>query len=234
VTNDEWSEVLRLQHWYNSEFEWTGNRLAFKRYVLFPNAEEFSDLDHTVWEIIAQRHQTLVTEGRTEEEIVVQLERDGLVFVKWGGYFDGCYASGFTRVADNEWNAYLVCDFLLKASLICKRATIVVSDEGKFIKTGVVFLREGNVLVPDDSTGVSASLVEARHVFSVVDPEKYDGHPAAKHIIPEFSKLTAQERLKYLKQWNWLGYDDSYDANGDDRKGFDLNTKVRSFQIVRV
>src|SRR3989442_10557590 len=34
--------------------------------------------------------------------IIAQLEADGLVIAKRGGYFDQCLASGFTRVAGNE------------------------------------------------------------------------------------------------------------------------------------
>jgi hypothetical protein len=232
VGEEAWKSVLRLQHWYNSEFEWTGNKLAFKRYAMFPNVQDFADLDHSIWEIIALRHQRLAQEGKNEEEIVAQLEKDGLVFVKWGGYFDECYASGFTRVADNEWSAYLVCDFLLKVSRLCPEATVIVCDEGKFIKTGRVGMKAGHVLLKAGPDGHEA-LAASRHVFSVVNPEKYGRRPHAKHIIPEFSKLTPQERLDHLKQWNWLGYDDSFDHNGDDVTGFDLNLKVKSFLLVR-
>jgi hypothetical protein len=37
VTEGEWDEIKRLQHWYNSEFTWSTGNLAFKRYILFPN-----------------------------------------------------------------------------------------------------------------------------------------------------------------------------------------------------
>lgn len=234
IAEYEWAELQKLQHWYNSEFVWSSGKLLFKRYVIFPNTEDFSDLDSNIWEIIRERRQWLAGKGCSDIEIVRQLEKDGLVSVKWGGYFDACWASGFTRVVDNEWNAYLVCDFLLKASTILSRASLLVEDEGRFIKTGKVYMKQGEVFVPGELLDDASirTLVDSKHLFSVVDPEKYEKHQGFKNIIPEFHKLNAQERLEHLRHWNWLGYDDAYDENGDDRKGFDLNVKVRAFHLL--
>jgi hypothetical protein len=138
-------------------------------------------------------------------------------------------------VADNEWNAFLVCDFLLKASTLCPRLSIRATDEGKFIKTGSIWFRNGGVLISgdDNANGSSAQqLCDARRVFSVVDPAKYDEHPAFKNLIPEFNKLKAKEKMEVVRNWNWLGYDDGYDADGDDVKGFNLNVKVRQFRLT--
>jgi hypothetical protein len=234
-TEGEWKEVERLQHWYNSEFSWSTGRLAFKRYALFPNAEDFAGLQMSVWDIIAERHQSLRTKGLTEPEIIAQMEKERLVVVKWGGYYDECLASGFTRVADNEWNAFLACDFLLKASTILTGCSILVSDEGKFIKSGSVSIRNASVIVPRGSGDSGTDLQELcrlRRVFSVVDADKYARHPAFRNMIPEFNKLQATERKKLVRNWNWLGYDGNYDENGDDMKGFDLNLKVRSFELA--
>lgn len=234
IEETEWAELQKLQHWYNSEFVWSSGKLLFKRYVIFPNTEDFIDVDSDIWEIIRKRRQQLAVEGLSDIEIVSQLEKDGLISVKWGGYFDGCVASGFTRVADNEWNAYLVCDFLLKASTLLLHASILVEDEGRFIKTGKLYFKQGEVLVPRNVHEQQAfrEFVESRHFFSVVDPGKYEKHPMFKNMIPEFNKLNAQERLEHLRRWNWLGYDDAYDENGDDRKGFDLNLKVRAVRLL--
>ncbi len=234
-TDSQWREVSKLQHWYNSEFIWSTGRISFKRYVVFPNTEEFSDLDQSIWEIIGRRQVSLRKEGLSEEEIVAQLEKDRLIFVKWGGYFDNCFASGFTRVADNEWNAFLVCDFLLKASTLCPDTTIQVFDEGQFVKTGAVWFRDGAALVPKNIIRISSfidEMLEDKHVFSIVDPEKYNKHPAFKNSIPDFNRLDRPEQRTLLQNWNWLGYGDSYDVEGDDSKGFDLNRKVRKFQLV--
>jgi hypothetical protein len=229
-TEESWQEVLRLQHWYNSEFAWTAGKLNFKRYVLFPNVEEFSNLDLSIWEIMAQRHDSLVAKGFSEYDVVTQLERDRLVFVKWGGYFDNCLSSGFTRVADNEWNAFLACDFLLKASTLLPEATIKVIDEGRFIKMGSIRLRDGRVLLSRRRKKRIGEEGSFPQVFSIVDPEKYDKHPKFKNTIPEFNALAKRERLALIRNWNWLGYGDGYDTNGDDEKGFDLNKKIKEVE----
>lgn len=234
-TDQEWEEVERLQHWYNSEFSWSSGRPALRRYVLFPNSEDFENLEMPIWDLIAQRHQLLRADGLSELEIIAQMEKDRLVVVKWGGYYDNCLASGFTRVADNEWNAYLVCDFLLKASTLIPNAKISILDEGKFVKTSRVDLRNANASVPLDRPPGDVEAEEAqqaRKIFSVVDPDKYNRHPAFRNIIPEFNKLKSSERKKLVRNWNWLGYEGNFDEDGDDRKGFDLNAKVRSFRII--
>ncbi len=231
-SDEEWEGVERLQHWYNSEFTWSSGRLALKRYVLFPNSEDFENLEMPIWDLIARRHQLLGAKGLSEREIIEQMEKDRLVVVKWGGYYDNCLASGFTRVADNEWNAYLVCDFLLKASTLIPDATVSVLDEGRFIKTSHVDLKNANASLPGDApiTGAGAEeALHARKIFSVVDPDKYNRHPAFRNIIPEFNKLKSSERMKLVRNWNWLGYEGNFDADGDDKKGLDLNAKVRSF-----
>jgi len=231
-TESEWDEVERLQHWYNSEFSWSTGRLSFRRFVYFPNTEDFENLETPIWDVISKRHQSLRAEGKTEQEIVAQLERDHLVDVKWGGYYDDSLASGFTRVADNEWNAYLVCDFLLKVSTLIPSASIIVTDEGKFVKTGTAVLRDASVTIrrggnsTEEQTG---ELLRTRKVFAVVDAEKYNRHPSFRNIIPEFNKLKSSERKKLVRNWNWLGYEGNFDTDGDDEKGFDLNMKVRSF-----
>jgi hypothetical protein len=234
-SESEWEAIDRLQHWYNSEFSWSTGRLALKRYVIFPNTEEFQNTKMPVWEAVGQRHASLREQGLSEPEIISQMEKDNQVIVKWGGYFDDCLASGFTRIADNEWNAYLVCDFLLKASTLCPNAAISVTDEGRFIKTGHVDFRNGAVEVGNEGytpEREARDLCVTRRVFSVVDSEKYNRHPTFHNMIPEFNKLKTSEREHLVKNWNWLGYESNYDANGDDLSGFDLNLKVRSF-IVR-
>ncbi len=231
-SEEQWEEVLRLQHWYNSEFTWSVGKLAFKRYVLFPNTEEFSNLNLSVWEIIGQRHDQLRKSGLSEQEAIVQLEADRLVLVKWGGYFDGCLASGFTRVADNEWNAFLVCDFLLKASTLCPTATIKVMDEGRFIKSGSVSFRNGYALLGGQNRESVHDGDGRWHIFSIVNPEKYDKHPGLKNVIPDFNTMESKDRLALVRNWNWLGYGNGYDVDGDDTSGFDLHTKLSGVQTV--
>lgn len=234
VTEEEWDEVRRLQHWYNSEFSWTTGRLAFRRYVLFPNVEEFSGLDTSIWSLIEERTRRLRSEGMTEEETVRQLERDRLVFVKWGGYFDDCLASGFTRVADNEWNALLVCDFLLKVSTLIPHVLIELVDEGRFVRTGKLWLRDGVALVDRTGSGSQDSvtdLLKHRRLFAVVDPARYDRHPGLRNSIPNFNDLGREDRMALVQDWNWLGYESRGEQN-EVSGGFDLNRKLRGLDYL--
>lgn len=228
VTEEEWDEVKRLQHWYNSEFSWSAGKLAFKRYVFFPNVDEFSGLDTPIWEIIRERKVKLGNQGYSEYQIVEQLERDRLIVVKWGGYYDDCLASGFTRVADNEWNAFLVCDFLLKVSTLLPHVMVEVQDEGGFVRTKRLWLRDAVAMLPRgvDSPGWDR-VQKTKGFFSCVDPQKYDRHPAFRNSIPGFNDLKLEERRAVVRNWNWLGFDDRGTCDDSNTGLVNLNTKLR-------
>jgi len=237
VSEAGWQEVQRLQHWYNSEFSWSSGRLVFRRYVLFVNAEEFSDLDCSPAEIFEKRKAFLKDQGLDELAMVTQLEKDGLVTVKWGGYQDACYASGFTRVADNEWNAYLVCDFLLKVSLALPGAMVVARDEGRFITTGSVRFRNGAVEVPvvkGREARLEKERVRTRRVFAFVDRDRYSKHKPFRNTIPQFLERDADERQKLVGDWNWLGFGNADVSSDEPQSGLDLNKKVKRFDVVEL
>ena len=235
ISDQEWAQIKRLEHWYNSEFEWRTGRLAFKMFAIFPNWEKFVDSGDSTWEEIHGRYRQLRSMGHSENAALVDLEREGLVVLKKGGYKENCIASGFTRVAGNEFNAYLVCEFLLKCSFIANHAEFEASDEGDFIKCKHITLRNGVVQVHvrrvQDSIRVQR-MVEERHIFSVVDSTKYDKLPAFKNVVHGFNEMDKEERRKVLEDWNWLGFASSYDSDGDDRQGYDLNRKVLGVEAV--
>ncbi len=226
VSTEEWDAVKSLQNWYNSEFFWTGGRLNIRRFIVFPNYDAVGKDVEKVYAGFAN----LEKAGYSDDEIIRELEARKLIIVKRGGYEDGMIASGFTRVADNEFNAFLILDFLLKVSRITRTADVEVFDEGDFVKTHYVDLSNGDVSVSEER--VSRDLyLEAKHshrVFAVVNPDKYDGHPEFTNRVNEFNDLLPFERAKVLGDWNWLGYESKadFDFNGDDFFGFDLNRKV--------
>ena len=235
VTDQEWEQIKRLEHWYNSEFIWTAGRLAFKMYAIFPNWESFVDSGHSGWEEIWDRYRYLRNLGLLENEVVVRLEKEGLVVHKKGGYRDNCVASGFTRVAGNEFNAYLVCEFLLKCSMIARQAEIQVLDEGDFIKGKNIVFRNGFVKVPVQNPLHLRKLqewVQNRRIFSVVDSSKYENLPEFRNVVQGFNTMEENERRRVLQDWNWLGFANNYDLDGDDCSGYDLNKKVRGMEIV--
>ncbi len=234
ITNEEWESILRLQHWYNSEFIWTAGRLGFKMYAVFPNTDLTMKNVDALEQIIRRRRRELKEDGLSENETIQQLEAEGLIIIQKGGYFDHCIASGFTRVAGNEFNAYLVCEFLLKVSLIAPRSVISVYDEGEFIKSKNIMFHIGNVILQLSDTSKLVyfqEMVNNHHVFSIIDPAKYDNFPKFKSSISDFNELDFNERLAVLKDWNWLGFGDNFDIHGDDVQGSDLNKKVLGFHL---
>jgi hypothetical protein len=234
VTEEQWQDIQRLQHWYNSEFEWTAGRLAFKMFAVFPNMEYRTFTEEEIWEEIVLRRTAYQQQGLSENDIIRKLAADGIVFAKKGGYFDGCLASGFTRVAGNEFNAYLVCEFLLKASRIASEAEIILHDEGGFVKPKDLRIKQGGVTIPiTDVQRLHAyeGMITSRHVFSIVDVDKYDQFPRYQSTIADFNELPKDERQMIVRDWNWLGFDNTFDANGDDTRGYDLNQKVSSFRV---
>jgi hypothetical protein len=234
ISDAGWETVSRLQHWYNSEFVWTAGKLGLKMFAVFPNTENRSGTIDELSETIAARRRTLSSKGVPENEIVRILQHEGLIYAHKGGYFDSCVASGFTRVAGNEFNAYLVGEFLLKVSRCIADLSIDLYDEGNFVKPHEVRLRNGAaiVTVKDQSRRwYLESIVKNRHVFSVVDPGKYDNYPGFQPIVSDFKELSEEERSSILKNWNWLGFEENFDINGDDIQGYDLNRKVGSFQL---
>ena len=234
ISDDQWLEISRLQHWYNSEFGWTAGKLALKMYLVFLNHDHRHVNHHSLEQAIQRLRDEYQLLGFSENEIIRQLEQRQLIIVKQGGYFDGCLASGVTRVANNEFNAYLICDFLLKVSYILPGVIISVLDEGSFIKAKGINMQNGEVRIPMDERSklnFCQNIVEHRHVFSIVDPAKYDLCPQYSSLVPGFNDMSREERTYILHEWNWLGFESNYDMNGDDIQGYNLNEKVKSFGL---
>ena len=234
LPDEAWETILRLQHWYNSEFVWTAGRLALKMFAVFQNPESQGLSAEAIAARIAERQRELEYQGKTQNEIIRILLGEGLIIVLSGGYFDNCIASGFTRTAGNEFNAFLVCEFLLKVSTIVPDLTIDVYDEGEFIKSHHIFFSNGTVSVPveeEDRRWYYDAIVRNRHVFSVVDSAKYDNLPHFRVTVPDFDELSPREKMNVLKDRSWLGFENNYDINGDDIQGYDLNKRVVEFSV---
>ena len=234
LTDDQWEEIARVQHWYNSEFFWTAGKLGFRLFAVFPRTDGSVESEALI-KVIHERHKELRHSGFSESDAIRRMEEEGLIFSQKGGYFRNCLASGFTRVAGNEYNAYLVCEFLLKASVIAEQSKIVVRDEGEFIKSKCITLYNGSVyLNRSDEINLEylKHLAGGKQVFSIVNPSKYNEYPVLKNNIPDFNEMEPEERRGILKDWNWLGYGNNYDEGGNDLKGSDLNKKVANFFIM--
>lgn len=231
ISDYEWDQIKALQRWYDLEFIWTGGHLNLRRYLIFPNYDRVGNDLKIIWTKIEELERL----GYTETEIVEMLQKENLIFSKKGGYLDGMIASGFTRVADNEFNAFLVLDFIIKASRIAPSASFDVLDEGRFVKPGRITIRNGAVIISRQLVTDKSyeQVLNTRKVFSIVNPSKYNNHPTFSNVIEEFSIMSREDLAKAVSNWNWLGYNSelAYDFNGDDIEGFDLNEKVDEIQL---
>jgi hypothetical protein len=235
ISNQEWRGIARLQHWYNSEFIWTCDRIALKRFIVFPNYDRLPDMPYrTAKYHFRKRFLAKKIELQDEIAAVRAMEEEGLYSVRWGGVRDNSIASGITRVADNEFNAYLTCEFLLKCSTIAREATFNVEDEGRFILPGRAMFRDGAVLIfADDLYPEGAEIhLDVPQVFSVVNPSKYDEHPRFQQNVEDFNDLDDENLHAATHEFGVLGFAPNYDSAWGDSEGLNLQLRARKVELV--
>lgn len=236
ISNDEWTQIAATQHWYNSEFFWSCDRIDFKRYILFPNYEHLPEMPYRVARFhFRKRLLAKKRELGNWVSAVAALEYEGLFSVRWGGTRDDSIASGITHVADNEFNAYLLCEFLLKCSTVATGATFVVEDEGRFVLPGRASFRSGRILVNRsdfEAADIRTIDGEIPQIFAAVDPEKYDDHPTFTQRIEDHEELDDAELAAAIGQTNGLGFGENYDTQWGDDEGISLQDRAREI-IVR-
>jgi hypothetical protein len=237
LPNELWRELVRLQHWYNSEFIWSCDRLALKRYILFPNYASIPDMPYKTAKFHF-RKRFLQKKIELQDEIAAAkaVVEEGLFDVRWGGVRDNSLASGITRVADNEFNAYLVCEFLMKCSVIATDATFVAEDEGRFILTRRAMFRNGEILVRHDDLAplvpdLDTSL-EIPQIFCVVNPTKYDEHPRFTQSVEDFDDLDGEEVTASVNNFRALGFAQNYETAWGDGEGLNLQQRARKVVLL--
>ena len=235
ISNDEWKQIARLQHWYNSEFIWSCDRLAFKRYIIFPNYEQIPEMPYrTAKYHFRKRFLAKKIELQDEVAAVRAMEEEGLFSVRWGGVRDNSLASGITRVADNEFNAYLVCEFLLKCSTIAREATFHAEDEGHFIMPGRAMFRDGAIILAREDLYPEGGEIplDIPQAFCVVNPTKYDEHPRFEQSVEDFDDLDEEGINAASQQYGALGFAPNYDSAWGDNEGLNLQQRARKVEIV--
>lgn len=234
VTDDEWERIRKLQHWYSSEFFWTAGKPALKMFAVFPNLDHPLADENVLTEYIEKRWKDLRGQGITENQILRTMRDEKLVILKEGGYRDGCLVSGSVRVANNEWNAYLFTEFILKASLIAANATFEIHDEGEFIRWRPVYMRGGCVrLYPRSQQQYRRMerIVGENALFAPVDPQEYDDHPTYRTQVRDFRRMEGEKKRDILKNWNWHGYESVLQTPDNSGKVYDLNARVKRIEI---
>lgn len=235
VESTVWREIAQLQHWYNSEFLWSCDRVGLKRYILFPNYDTIPDMPyHTAKYHFRKRLLAKKIELQDEVAAVRAMEAEGLFTVRWGGVRDNSIASGITHVADNEFNAYLLCEFLLKCSTLATGATFVVEDEGRFILCGRVMFRAGEILVRrDDLYPDSADVsLDIPQLFSVVNPTRFDDHPSFSQNLEDVDDLDEAARIDSTGRFGALGFASNYETAWGDGEGLNLQQRATKVSVV--
>lgn len=233
ISDEAWNDIARLQHWYNKEFIWTCDRIGLKRYLLFPHYEKMPEMPYHVARYhFRKRFLQKKVELRDEIAAVRAIEETGLFTVRWGGVRDNALASGITHVADNEFNAYLLCEFLLKCSTIAREATFEVEDEGRFILPGRAMFRNGQVLInrADLERSGQEAHFEQPQVFAVVNATRYDDHPSFTQSVDDFDELDDAARIETTSSFRALGFANNFETAWGDGEG--LNLQQRAHGVV--
>ncbi|MBI5806265.1 hypothetical protein HZA73_09485 [candidate division TA06 bacterium] len=151
ISDDQWDKIDALQDRYNIDHRWTCECLSLTRipfwYPRWPNQFKDSKLDKGItaneaWKIINRQLDGL--SGVALEKKVFDLV-DEKILVLGDRSKKDITASGFTKVADNEWNAQLVIDFLTETSKIAKDSVVKIYDEGDYSLCHYVIIRNGVV-----------------------------------------------------------------------------------------
>ncbi len=233
ITNEQWAQIARVQHWYNSEFIWSCDRIGLKRYILFPNYAKLPEMPYATARFHF-RKRLLAKKIELQDEIaaVQQMVDEGYFDVRWGGVRDESIASGISHVADNEFNAYMVCEFLLRCSTIATDATFEVEDEGRFVLPGHAMFRNGAVLVHRQRLYKDAVELDPPQVFAVVNASKYDEHPPFNQQIEDFGELSEEEVAEEVSRAGTLGFSENFDSAWGDAEGLNLQNRARKVVVV--
>lgn len=235
IPDDAWKEIARLQHWYNSEFIWSCDKIGLKRYMAFPNYDRIPDMPyHTAKYHFRKRFLQKKIELQDEIAAVRAMEAEGLYTIRWGGVRDGAIASGITHVADNEFNAYLLCEFLLKCSTIANEASFIVEDEGRFVIPGRAIFRNAEIQARRDDLyrqGEEISL-DVPQIFSVVNADKYNEHPRFSQNLEDFDDLDEVELTESVHRFSTLGFAQNYETAWGDAGGLNLQLRARRVGII--
>ncbi len=100
-------------------------------------------------------------------------------------------ATGFTKVADDEWNAALVTAFMRWVSTRLPEATITLHDEGDYILAGYVLFRNGGTEVDQERVARQREYLKAQKLDKYL--ARYDKSADMARDGVFFNKYSAQE-----------------------------------------
>lgn len=215
ISDDQWDRIDALQDSYNDKNSWTCEHLSLTRipywYPRWPRWFADSKLGKTVsvadaWQMI-QKELADLAGVKLEQKVMELVDRKLLALGDPFGKDIG--ARGFTKVADNEWNARLVVEFLIEASKMVPQVKINIYDEGDYILCKYIFVENGVITldrqrIEEYLAGIRARfrdpkwgdyfkkcvrkmeenliLAELVTFLNAVDPDDYQDHPEFKTL----------------------------------------------------
>ena len=210
IDKEQWEAISKIQRDYTKNYKWTCEEPSLELLSYYPNWERFESAD-LARRYIDNRTKELQKQYRYELDVIEALGREDLVKIERGGYQRNRTASGFTKVASNEYNAKLILDFLLDISPIIPDAEVYLKDEGDFLLTGVIIQNEQ---LKVDSKAANKQLryldkmahehseleayfknsyqklkngLETKRVIANVDPKRYEDHPEFRSLCFDIS-----------------------------------------------
>jgi hypothetical protein len=144
VSSQDFEEINRVQQEYNQRFTWECERLSLEQVSWWPLWANRNPNSALPLHLAAGEVYTLIQKKLDLGESLHTLAKKKYVKLQSGGYLGGKFsASGFTKIGDNEWEAYLVLRFLTWVSQRYPHLLLHVRDEGDFILAGSIILVGG-------------------------------------------------------------------------------------------
>jgi hypothetical protein len=201
----QWQSIAALRDFYNHEFFLGRSRIQLDPLEYQPRWPEIypdSLLGTNDTELGWRLVQNALRQGMNIDELV----RQKLVVIKRN---PAHHYLGMTHTRDSHWEAFLACEFLLKASLISPALKIEVFDDSDFIPCGHIIIRRGGVEAQLSSSyhyWVKYEKVECREQYVVKNRESWDRHqvflPLERRVLEKDLEQSPEAKLPI--QWKKL------------------------------
>ncbi|OGJ85799.1 MAG: hypothetical protein A2268_00910 [Candidatus Raymondbacteria bacterium RifOxyA12_full_50_37] len=145
ITEKDWDRIIAATEAFNTKFTWTCERVGFHNvdyYPRWPSRFKNSRLpvDGDAWEYINARYKRLEKRNLNHLQIVRRMLSEKFIAIHGDNpdKIDLQQANGFTKVAGNEWNAFLTVAWIVTVSTMLPNHEIELNDEGHFLKCPLV------------------------------------------------------------------------------------------------
>ncbi len=152
VTDGDWERIDKLTTCFRTKFRWSCETVGFYTLDFHPRWREwFPDSrlpsDQKGWEFVNAAYEELKQKGLSRLKIIRRLHRQKLIDYDGANGLDLQSALGSTKVAGNEYNAFLVAVWLAEVSKLLPHHKFELRDEGRFLK--VALMLQNGLAKPD-------------------------------------------------------------------------------------